>query len=217
MTEFISWLFNAVHSIEPLMRDLIAFGAIFSETSLFLGIIVPGDSIVLITSSSLQNIPDFIGLVLFVILGSLAGESVGFWLGRVFGKRIRASWLGQKIGEKNWELGDSFVHKRGGVAVAISRFIPVLHSLVPVIAGMSKMTYRTFIVWTVAACTLWSGVYTTLGWLAGQTWQTLANDAKWGGIIFAALLVVAIVLGHLVKATVEKAAEKIAKESLEEN
>lgn len=199
------------------MRDLIAFGAIFSETSLFLGIIVPGDSIVLITSSSLQNIPDFIGLVLFVILGSLAGESVGFWLGRVFGKRIRASWLGQKIGEKNWELGDSFVHKRGGVAVAISRFIPVLHSLVPVIAGMSKMTYRTFIVWTVAACTLWSGVYTTLGWLAGQTWQTLANDAKWGGIIFAALLVVAIVLGHLVKATVEKAAEKIAKESLEEN
>lgn len=217
MTEFISWLFNAVHSIDPLMRDLIAFGAIFSETSLFLGIIVPGDSIVLITASSLQNIPDFIGLVLFVILGSLAGESVGFWLGRVFGKRIRASWLGQKIGEKNWELGDSFVHKRGGVAVAISRFIPVLHSLVPVIAGMSKMTYRTFIVWTVAACTLWSGVYTTLGWLAGQTWQTLANDAKWGGIIFAALLVVAIVLGHLVKARVEKAAEKIAKESLEQN
>ena len=217
MTEFISWLFNAVHAINPLIRDLIAFGAIFSETSLFLGIIVPGDSIVLITASSLHGIADFVGLMLFVIAGSLAGESVGFLLGRVFGKRIRASWLGQKIGEKNWELGDTFVHKRGGVAVAISRFIPVLHSLVPVIAGMTKMSYRTFIVWTVAACALWSGVYTTLGWVAGQTWQTLAKDAQWGGIIFAALLVAAIALGHLVKTKVEKAAEKIAKESLEQN
>ncbi len=216
MTEFISWLFNAVHSIEPLLRDLIAFGAIFSETSLFLGLIVPGDSVVLITASSLHGIADFMGLMLFVILGSLAGESVGFYVGRVFGKKIRASWLGQKIGEKNWELGDAFVHKRGGVAVAISRFIPVLHSLVPVIAGMTKMTYRTFITWTVAACALWSGVYVSLGWAAGQAWQTLAKDAQWGGIIFAALLVLAIFAGHLVKTRVEKAAEKIAKESLEQ-
>jgi membrane protein DedA with SNARE-associated domain len=216
VTEFITWLFNAVHSIEPLMRDLIAFGAIFSETSLFLGLIVPGDSVVLITASSLQGIADFMGLMLFVILGSLAGESVGFYVGRVFGKRIRASWLGQKIGEKNWELGDAFVHKRGGVAVAISRFIPVLHSLVPVIAGMTKMTYRTFITWTVAACALWSGVYVSLGWIAGETWKRLAKDAQWGGSIFAALLVAAIIVGHLVKTRVEKSAENIAKESLEQ-
>lgn len=211
MTEFISWLFAAVHAIDPLARDFIAFGAIFAETSLFLGLIVPGDSVVLITASSVHNIVDFIGLMLFVIAGSLAGESVGFWIGRLFGKRIRASWLGQKIGEKNWELGDSFVHKRGGVAVAISRFIPVLHSLVPVIAGMTKMRYRSFISWTLAACALWSGVYVSLGWTAGNAWQTLAKDAQWGGIIFAALLISAIVAGHLVKTRIEKAAEKFAK------
>jgi membrane protein DedA with SNARE-associated domain len=216
MTEFISWLFQTVHAIAPIVRDLIAFGAIFAETSLFLGLLVPGDSAVLITASSLHGIGDFMGLLLFVILGSLLGESLGFYLGRVFGKRIRNSWLGQKIGEKNWALGDAFVHKRGGVAVAISRFIPVLHSLVPVIAGMTKMTYRSFISWTVAACALWSGVYCSLGWLAGQTWQSLANNAKWGGIIFSAIVVVAIVLGHFVKTRVEKAATKLANQSLEE-
>lgn len=215
MTEFISWLFNSVHSISPILRDLIAFGAIFAETSLFLGLIMPGDSVVLITASSLHGIGDFMGLLAFVLAGSLLGESLGFYLGRVFGKRIRKSWIGQKIGEKNWELGDAFVHKRGGVAVAISRFIPVLHSLVPVIAGMTKMTYRSFISWTVAACALWAGVYCSLGWLAGQTWQSLASNAKWGGIIFSALLVAAIVLGHFVKTRVEKAATKLAKESLE--
>ena len=78
MTEFISWLFAAVQSIEPITRDLIAFGAIFAETSLFLGLIVPGDSVVLVTASSVHNIIDFMGLMLFVIAGSLAGESVGF-------------------------------------------------------------------------------------------------------------------------------------------
>ena len=215
MTEIISWLFGAVHSIHPLLRDLIAFGAIFAETSLFLGLIVPGDSVVLITASSLHGIADFLGLMGFVLLGSLAGETVGFWVGRVFGKRIRASWLGQKIGEKNWELGDSFVHKRGGIAVAISRFIPVLHSLVPVIAGMTKMAYRSFIIWTFAACTLWSGVYISLGWLAGATWEELAKNAKNAGLIFACVLIIAVILGHFVKTRIEKAAVKYAKGSSE--
>lgn len=215
MTDFISWLFNAVDSIDPIIRDLIAFGAIFAETSLFLGLVIPGDSVVLIAASSLHGVLDFLGLVGFVLLGSLAGESVGFWIGRVFGKRIRKSWLGQKIGEKNWELGDSFVHKRGGIAVAISRFIPVLHSLVPVIAGMTKMRYRSFISWTIAACALWAGVYTALGWSAGTTYQELEKLGKWGSIIFVGVLIVAIVLGHLVKTRIEKAAEKFAKESTE--
>lgn len=215
MTDFISWLFNAVDSIDPIIRDLIAFGAIFAETSLFLGLVIPGDSVVLIAASSLHGVLDFLGLVGFVLLGSLAGESVGFWIGRVFGKRIRKSWLGQKIGEKNWELGDSFVHKRGGIAVAISRFIPVLHSLVPVIAGMTKMRYRSFISWTIAACALWAGVYTALGWSAGTTYQELEKLGKWGSIIFVGLLIIAIVLGHLVKTRIEKAAEKFAKESTE--
>jgi membrane protein DedA with SNARE-associated domain len=215
VTDFISWLFNAVDSIDPIIRDLIAFGAIFAETSLFLGLVIPGDSVVLIAASSLHGVLDFLGLVGFVLLGSLAGESVGFWIGRVFGKRIRKSWLGQKIGEKNWELGDSFVHKRGGIAVAISRFIPVLHSLVPVIAGMTKMRYRSFISWTIAACALWAGVYTALGWSAGTTYQELEKLGKWGSIIFVGLLIIAIVLGHLVKTRIEKAAEKFAKESTE--
>lgn len=216
VTEFLDWLFKAVDSIEPIFRDLIAFGAIFAETSLFLGLIIPGDSIVLIAASSLHGILDFLGLIGFVLLGSLLGESVGFWIGRVFGSRIRSSWFGQKIGEKNWELGDAFVHKRGGIAVAISRFIPVLHSLVPVIAGMTKMTYRTFISWTLAACALWAGVYTSLGWTAGTTYQELAKLGKWGSIIFVAVLICAIIGGHLVKTRIEKAAEKFAKESAEQ-
>lgn len=215
MSDFISWLFNAVDAIPILARDLIAFGAIFAETSLFLGLIIPGDSVVLIAASSLHGVADFLGLVGFVILGSLLGETVGFWVGRVFGKRIRASWLGQKIGEKNWELGDAFVHKRGGIAVAISRFIPVLHSLVPVIAGMTKMRYKSFIIWTLAACALWSGVYTALGWTAGSTYEELAKLGKWGSIIFVGVLILAVVLGHLVKTRIEKAAEKFAKESVE--
>ena len=179
------------------------------ETSLFLGLIVPGDTVVIVAGTAVANYGDFFGLLLAVLFGSLIGESLGFLLGRVFGSRLRASKLGQKIGERNWQLADTFVETRGGIAVAISRFLPVLHSLVPVVAGMTKMRYRVFIAWTFGACAIWAGAYISLGWIAGASWQQFSSDLKWGGIIFAAIIVVIAIVFHFAKQRLEKAAERM--------
>jgi len=133
-------------------------------------------------------------LLLAVLAGSLIGESLGFLIGRVFGTRLRASKLGQRIGERNWQIADTFVETRGGIAVAISRFLPVLHSLVPVVAGMTKMRYRVFIVWTFGACAIWAGAYISLGWIAGASWDQFSGDLKWGGVIFAGIILVIAVI-----------------------
>lgn len=76
--------------------------AILFETSLFIGLIIPGDTVVLVASTGVTDILDFFYLLGAVLLGSLIGESLGFTLGRLFGKRIRFSKLGQRLGEKNW-------------------------------------------------------------------------------------------------------------------
>ena len=73
----------------------------FCETSLFVGLIVPGDSIVLFTATAGRGAGDWLLLVLVVVAGSLSGESLGFVIGRFFGPRLRASRLGRRIGERH--------------------------------------------------------------------------------------------------------------------
>ena len=209
MNDFVNYLLTTIHQVDPLMRDLIAAFAIMCETSLFIGLVIPGDTVVLVAATGVQNIYDYLGLLGFVLLGSLVGESVGFWIGRKFGPSIRASKLGQRIGETNWKIADEFVETRGGWAIAVSRFLPVLHSLVPVTAGMTSMRYRTFIRWTFGACAVWASAYVSLGWWAHDTYDRYLSNLKSGGYIFAGLVVVILVLVSLGKKRLEGTAERM--------
>lgn len=209
MTDFLPWLIELIQSVPWFTRNLLAGLAIMLETSLFVGLVIPGDTIVLVASVGVQNFSDFLGLLGFVLLGSLIGETGGFFIGRFFGERIRGSWLGKKLGEKNWQMADTFVETRGGLAVAISRFLPVLHSLVPVTAGMTRMRYRVFISWTAAACLIWASAYVTLGWLAHSSYDQIASRLKYGSFIFIGVVIVVAVLFSLAKKRLEAKAQAL--------
>ena len=209
MNELLDWLLNTVQSVDPLTRNLLAGLAIMLETSLFVGLIVPGDTVVLVASTGVLDIGDFFFLLGCVLLGSLVGESFGFWIGRLFGKRIRVSRIGQRIGEKNWKLADAFIESRGGLAVAISRFLPVLHSLVPVVAGASTMRYRTFIRWTLAACTVWASAYVAVGYFAHTSYDQIGANLKFGGFIFIGIILIFVTIVHFAKKRLEKTAVRM--------
>ncbi len=210
MNDILNWLLDTVQSVSPLLRNLLAGLAILCETSLFIGLIIPGDTVVLVASAGVTDILDFFYLLGAVLIGSLIGESIGFILGRLFGKKIRYSKLGQRLGEKNWQLADRFVEKRGGIAVAISRFLPMLHSLVPVVAGMTTMRYRTFITWTVGACAIWASAYVSIGYLAHSAYDNIAGQLKWGGLAFVGIILIFLIVAHFGKQKLEIAAEKMA-------
>lgn len=212
MNSLLDWLLATVQSVDPLLRSGLAGLAIFLETSLFLGLIMPGDTVVLVAATGVADVGDFFILLAFVLLGSLLGESLGFLIGRLFGKRIRASKLGQRIGEKNWQMADTFVETRGGIAVAISRFLPVLHSLVPVVSGMTRMTYKTFITWTFGACAIWASAYVGVGYLAKSSYEQLAGNLKWGGLVFVAIILLFVTGVHFAKKRLEKTAERMIAE-----
>jgi membrane protein DedA with SNARE-associated domain len=212
VNDILNWLIETVQSVSPLLRNLLAGFAIMCETSLFIGLIIPGDTVVLVASTGVVDILDFFFLLGAVLLGSLIGETIGFFLGRFFGPRIRHSKLGQRLGEKNWQLADRFVERRGGIAVAISRFLPVLHSLVPVVAGMTTMRYRVFISWTVAACTIWASAYVSVGYLARSAYEQIAGQLKWGGLAFVAIILIFMIIVHFGKQKLEIAAEKMAED-----
>jgi membrane-associated protein len=214
MNEALDWLLALVQGVDPLWRNVAAGIAIMLETSLFIGLIMPGDTVVLIASTGVVDLQDFFWLIFSVLLGSMIGETIGFSIGRLFGARIRASKLGQRFGEDNWQRADIFVEKRGGPAVAISRFLPVLHSLVPVVAGATKMKYKTFISWTFGACLVWSVVYVSIGYIARASYEEVASNFKFGALFFVAIIAIFIFLIHLAKKKISKVADKmIAEES----
>jgi membrane protein DedA with SNARE-associated domain len=206
VNEILDWLLTTVQSVDPLTRNLLAGLAIMLETSLFVGLVIPGDTVVLVASTGVTDLSDFFFLLSCVLLGSLLGESFGFWIGRLFGERIRYSKLGNRIGEKNWKMADAFIESRGGLAVAISRFLPVLHSLVPVVAGASKMRYRVFIRWTVGACAVWASAYVGVGYLAQASYEQIGANLKYGALVFIAIILIFMIIVHFAKKRLEKSA-----------
>lgn len=196
---------DLVRGVDPVARTLLAGLGIFLETSIGVGLVVPGDTIVIVAATGVADPAQFIGLFVAVVVGALGGESVGFALGRLFGPRIRASRLGRRIGERNWTRAANYVDRRGGIAVFVSRFLPVLHSLVPVTVGMSTMSYRRFLAWTAPACLLWAAGYVTFGSAAALSYRQLASSLHAAGYVFVGVILAAVVLVAVAKKLLERA------------
>jgi len=206
VNEILSWILDVVQSVDPVLRTLLAGFGILLETSILVGLVVPGDSIALVAATGVENVPQFVFLVLSVIVGALAGESIGFALGRFFGPRIRASRLGRRIGEHNWQRAETYLDRRGGLAIFVSRFLPVLHSLIPLTVGMSTMRYRRFMSWTVPACVLWALAYVSVGALAAGSYRQMADRLHYAGYVFVGIIVafvIAVLVGKKVLSKLE--------------
>ena len=199
MNEFLTWLLDVVQGVDPVLRPPLAGVAVMLETSVLIGLVVPGASVVIVASTAGASPLEAIILGVVVVIGALIGESIGFWLGRVLGPWLRTSWVGRKIGEANWEKAQRDLQRRGGPAIFLSRFLPILHSLVPLTVGMSKFSYRRFLAWTVPACVIWASLYVTVGALAAGTYRELSDRIHWAGYIFVAIIVVFAVAVYLAK------------------
>ena len=208
MNDVLGWLLDLVQSVDPVTRTILAGVGIMLETSVLVGLVVPGDTVVIVASTAVVGPVQWISMILVVITGALIGESVGFALGRLFGPRIRTSRLGRRIGERHWARAERYLDRRGGIAVFISRFLPVLHSLIPLTVGMSTMSYRRFISWTLPACVIWSSAYVSVGALAAGSYRELSDRLHWAGYVFVGIIVVFAVVVLVVKRLLQRSEER---------
>jgi membrane-associated protein len=208
VNEFLTWLLDAVQSVDPVLRTVLAGLAIMLETSVLIGLIVPGDTIVIVAGTAVASPLEGVLLGVSVVLGALIGESIGFWLGRLLGPAIRRSRLGRRIGEANWVRSERYLRRRGGPAIFLSRFLPVLHSLVPLTVGMSGFPYRRFLAWTLPACTLWAVLYVSVAAAAAGTYRELSETLHSAGYIFVAIIAAFLVLIWLSKKVIERVERK---------
>lgn len=202
------WAIETVQSVDPVLRTVLAGVAIMLETSILIGLVVPGDTVVLVAAIGVTSWSEGIALGLAVVVGALIGESLGFWLGRWAGPHIRSSWLGRRIGEQHWERSERYLRRRGGIAIFLSRFLPVLHSLVPLTVGMSGYAYRRFIAWTLPACVVWTTIYVGLAAGAAGSYHELSQRIHYAGYVFVGAIAVLLIAVLVVKKLIARREER---------
>lgn len=183
---------------------LIALVAIvFAETGLLVGFFLPGDSL-LITAGVLSNPanPHFVGLDILSLnlvlgLAAVIGDQTGFYLGHQTGDRIWDRPDGRLYKRKHLVAAHEFYEKYGGPSVVAARYVPIVRTFVPFVAGVARMPYRNFVLWNIAGGILWISSLLWIGYLLGQT--PLANRLDKIIVVVIAVSVLPIVIGALKK------------------
>jgi membrane-associated protein len=167
---------------------------IFAETGLLIGFFLPGDSLLFIAgflSSKPKGLPHLpsIGLLLPVlIVAAFIGNQCGFYIGRKIGPSLFDRPDSRLFSQKNVRKTHEFFERYGTKALVMARFVPIVRTFVPVLAGVGEMDQRTFITANAIGAVLWAGGVTVLGYFLGQV------DAVKNNIELAAVAVVAISL-----------------------
>ncbi len=169
-TEFVKLLFSSGHLIHYGGLALLLI-IIFAETGLFFGFIFPGDALLVtagIFCGSADLSVNIYLLVLTVALAAIAGNATGFATGKYFGKRLFLKNDTFFFKQRHLETARAYYDKHGGLALVGGRFIPVVRTFVPILAGAIDMNFWRFTLLNLAGAILWSGTLIPLGYLLGR-------------------------------------------------
>nr|WP_305076341.1 VTT domain-containing protein [Quadrisphaera sp. RL12-1S] len=156
------------------MLDTLGFpgllAIVFIESGLLVGFFLPGDSLLftggLLIATGVLHVPLWLALVL-VPLAAVLGDQCGYLIGRRLGPAVFKRADARFFKPRYVEDAFAFFEKYGGRAVLLARFVPVVRTFVPVVAGVGRMDYRHFAAWNVLGGVLWGAGVTTLGYLLG--------------------------------------------------
>ncbi len=146
------------------------FAVIFAESGLFFGFFLPGDSLLftagLLASQDYFSITSLIfGCIIFAILG----DNVGYAFGRRVGEKIFIREDSFFFHKKHVARAQIFYEKYGKKAIVLARFVPVVRTFAPILAGVGKMQYRTFLVYNIVGGVVWVSALSLLGFVLGNT------------------------------------------------
>ncbi|MFK3982722.1 DedA family protein [Micromonospora sp. NPDC050397] len=145
---------------------------VFAESGLLIGFFLPGDSLLFTTgllTSDGQYITYPIWLVcLLITIAAIAGDQVGYLFGRRVGPALFRRPNSRLFKQENLLKAHEFFDKYGARSIVLARFVPIVRTFTPIVAGVSKMNYRTFVIYNVLGGTLWGTGVTLLGYFLGQ-------------------------------------------------
>jgi membrane protein DedA with SNARE-associated domain/membrane-associated phospholipid phosphatase len=178
----------------------VVFFAPALEASAFLGVVVPGEIAVLLGGVlAFEHRASLPAVLAAAVAGAIIGDSVGYLVGRRWGRRLLDGSVGRLVARHHLDRAERYLAQRGGPAVFFGRFTAALRALIPGLAGMAGLHYRTFAVYNAAGGLLWASGFVLLGYVAGTGWRQVEQVAKRASLLLLLALVVTAALVLVVR------------------
>jgi len=181
-----------------ILNTIVHFGwlavvfVIFAESGLMIGFFLPGDSLLFTAGFLVQQQVFHINIHLFVALlfiAAICGNSTGYLFGRKIGRKLFLRENSRLFHQKNLQRAEAFYEKNGPKTIILAMFVPIVRTFTPIVAGISRMPYRRFLMFNIIGAALWTGIITYLGYYAGNALHSAGINIE-----VAALVVVFISL-----------------------
>jgi membrane-associated protein len=172
--QLIAWVesfFRTIYNVPELIRIAGLFGLIlivFAETGLMVGFFLPGDSL-LITAGlfAFKGDLNIWTLNIALVLAAIIGDATGYYIGRSTGKALYNRPNSLLFRREHLIKTHEFYEKHGGKTIVIARFMPIVRTFAPVVAGAAEMTYRSFAIYNIVGALLWVLSMTLTGYFLG--------------------------------------------------
>jgi membrane-associated protein len=195
---------------------VIAAALCFGEAAFLLGMVLPGETALLVSGVFAQNGTLNLWVVMVIaVAAAIAGDSVGYEFGKHFGPNLRRSRFGVRVGEHRWAAVDGFLFRHGGKAVLLGRMTAVFRALVPSMAGMSGMRYRTFLTWNATGGLIWAPACVLLGYAFASSLDLVGKTLTWAPLFILAVVAGIYLLLHVRKRRRERAEAEAFAEAVE--
>ncbi len=173
--ELLAWFWDLVVHLDVRLAEFVQlygvwvyallFAIVFCETGLVVTPFLPGDSLLFVVGAlaAVGNMDLFLVMAVLII-AALCGDNVNYWVGRWFGTKLLSKW----INPVHLQHTHNFYARHGGKTIIIARFMPIVRTYVPFVAGLGSMAYGRYLAFCVAGALLWVGSLCTAGYFFGN-------------------------------------------------
>lgn len=181
---------------------------IFAESGLLIGFFLPGDTLLfgagILAAQGVFNLP---ALIAVIVAAAIIGDNVGYSIGRRFGPRLFQRKDGAIFRQEYLQRAEAFYEKHGGKTIILARFVPIVRTFAPVVAGIGKMPRKTFMLYNIVGGLLWGVSLPLVGYYIGSKIPWIENYVE-PVILAVVVLSIAPALIHLLRQENFRAAAK---------
>jgi membrane-associated protein len=182
---------DAIHTIGVI--GIIAI--VFAESGMLIGFFLPGDTLLFtagfLTQQGTLSINIHL-LVALIALAAIAGDNLGYFIGHKVGRKLFSKPDSVLFHQKNLQTAEKFYEKYGPATVLIARFVPLVRTFGPVVAGIGSMKYLQFLAYDVAGAVLWSASVTYIGYYGGAFLESKGLNVE---MLVMPIVLLAVLIG----------------------
>lgn len=201
MLETLRQFLRTLYDVEGLIRwggTLLVCIIVFVETGFFVGFFLPGDSL-LVTAGVFAARGDLglFWLFLLVSFCAIAGDQIGYWIGRTAGQALYRREDSFFFRRSHLQRAHDFYEKHGGKAVILARFVPIIRTFCPPVAGAARMSYRRYVLFDVFGGFFWVGAMVFGGYFLGRSIPDINQRIHWVILAVVVLSLLPVIIGAL--------------------